>query len=122
MNIKYAKYDLDGRLISFSVRIIHIAEKLPKTITGKHLAGQLIRSGTSPTLNYGEAQSAESTADFIHKMKLCLKELRETMANLKIIQGLKYFKDGMMDQLIDENDELIAIFVASLKTAQHKHN
>ena len=67
------KYDLDERLINFSVSVIDISENLPKTFAGNHIAGQLVRSGTSPALNYGEAQSAESRNDFIHKMK-CLRK------------------------------------------------
>jgi four helix bundle protein len=75
---KERKYDIEERLIDFAVRIIRTAESLPKTKAGNHIPGQLTRCGTSPAPNYGEAQSAESIADFIHKMKLCLKELRET--------------------------------------------
>ena len=72
------RYDLEERLIEFASQIIDITEMLPKTLAGNHLGGQLLRSGTSPALHYGEAQAAESPADFIHKMKVCLKELRET--------------------------------------------
>ena len=70
---KDRKFDIEERLIDFAVRIIRTAESLPKSKAGNHIAGQLTRSGTSPAPNYGEAQSAESIADFIHKMKLCLK-------------------------------------------------
>ena len=76
--------ELEERLIDFAVSIIQIADTVPKTHAGKHLAGQIVRSGTSPALNYGEAQAGESKKDFIHKMKICLKELRETIINLKI--------------------------------------
>ena len=72
------KYDLEERLVGFAVHIIDIVEKLPRSCTGLHIANQMVRSGTSPAANYGEAQSAESRNDFIHKMKLALKELRET--------------------------------------------
>ena len=71
-------FDLEDRLIDFAVRIIQIAESLPNTKVGNHIAGQLIRCGTSPAPNYGEAQDAESRSDFLHKMKASLKELRET--------------------------------------------
>ena len=71
-------FDLEDRLIDFTIRIIRTAESLPKTKVGNHIAGQLIRCGTSPAPNYGEAQSAEPRSDFNHKMKVCLKELRET--------------------------------------------
>jgi len=77
------EFDLEERLIDFAVRVIRTAESLPKTKIGNHISGQLIRSGTSPAPNYGEAQSAESRADFIHKMRLALKELRETRTRLR---------------------------------------
>ncbi|MDX2278862.1 MAG: four helix bundle protein [Saprospiraceae bacterium] len=79
------KYDLEDRLIEFAVRILDIAEALPKTLASKNLSGQIVRSGTSPALNYAEAQSAESKADFVHKMKICLKELRETFVCQKLL-------------------------------------
>ena len=79
-------YDLDKRLIDFAVNIIEIAELLPNSFAGNHLGGQLIRSGTAPALHYGEAQSAESRNDFIHKMKVGAKELRETFNCLRIIK------------------------------------
>ena len=85
-------FDLQERLIDFAVRIIQTAESLPKTKVGNHIAGQLIRCGTSPAPNYGEAQSAESRSDFIHKMKICLKELRETMVWLIMIVRTKLIK------------------------------
>jgi four helix bundle protein len=111
-------YDLDERLIDFAVRIIRIAESLPKTKVGNHIAGQLIRCGTSPVPNYGEAQSAESRSDFIHKMKICLKELRETKVWLKIIIRANLIKPkSKIEPNIIENDELISIFVASINTA-----
>ena len=72
-------YDLQERLIEFAVRVLNVVESLPNSRVGNHVAGQLIRSGTSPAPNYGEAQSAESRKDFIHKMKVALKELRETL-------------------------------------------
>jgi len=115
---KTTKYDLEDRLIEFGSRVINLVESLPNTVTGKHLGGQLVRSGTSPALNYGEAQAAESRADFIHKMKVALKELRETMVNLKFILNRKYFPDGRLLPLLKENDELIAIFIKSISTAQ----
>ena len=114
-------FDLEERLIDFAVRIIRIAESLPKTKVGKHIAGQLIRCGTSSAPNYGEAQSAESRADFIHKMKVCLKELRETRIWLIMIVRADIIKPASkLQPLIDENNELISIFVASVKTAKQK--
>jgi four helix bundle protein len=80
------KYNLEERLIDFAVIITDIVEALPNTRLGNYIVGQLIRSGCSPALNYGEAQSAESRNDFIHKMKIILKELRESMISIKIIE------------------------------------
>ena len=115
------KFDLEERLINFAVRIIRTAESLPKTRAGNHISGQLIRCGTSPAPNYGEAQSAESRADFIHKMKICLKELRETRVWLLIIAKTRLIKPkSKLDPLIDETNELISIFVKSVNTAEKK--
>ena len=114
-------FHLEDRLIGFGVRIIRLAEDLPKTRAGNHIGGQIIRSGTSPASNYGEAQSAESRSDFIHKMNLCLKELRETRVWLLTIAKAKLVKSSSeVDPLIDENNQLISIFVTSIKTARQK--
>jgi len=111
-------FDLEERLIEFAVRIIRTAESLPKTKVGNHIAGQYIRIGTSPAPNYGEAQGAESRSDFIHKMKICLKEVRETKVWLIMTVRAKPMKPApKLELLIEENDELISIFVTSLKTA-----
>lgn len=107
---------MEDRLIDFSVAIIEVVEALPNTRAGNHLAGQLIRSGTSPAPNYGEARSAESRKDFIHKMKISLKELRETMIWLKVISRKRLVSRGA-DDIIAECDELISIFVSSTRTA-----
>ncbi len=117
------KYDLEERLINFSVLIIDIVNEMPNTKAANHLSGQLVRSGTSPALNYGEAQSAESRKDFIHKMKVILKELRETFVCLKIIHRCKLFKTE--EKIIiakEENNELISIFVKSIETAKNNLN
>ena len=112
-------YDLEERLIDFAVDIIRMAESLPKSKVANHIAGQLIRCGTSPAPNYGEAQSAESRADFIHKMKVCLKELRETRVWLLMIVRAKLIKTvSKLDSLIQESNELISIFVTSIRTAK----
>jgi four helix bundle protein len=111
--------DLEDRLIRFSVTIINIAEALPQTFAGKHLAGQIIRAGTSSALNYGEAQSAESRKDFIHKVKIVLKELKETRVGLKIIRLAEmYGGTNDLNLVIKENNELIAIFISSVNTAR----
>jgi len=86
------KQKLEDRLIDFAVLIIEIVNEMPNTKAGNHLSGQLVRSGTSPALNYGEAQSAESRKDFIHKIKVVLKELRESFVCLKIIYKARLFK------------------------------
>ena len=113
------KYDLEERLIEFSVLVIEIVNEMPKTRAGNHLSGQLVRSGTSVSLNYGEAQSGESRKDFIHKMKIVLKELRETFVCLKIIHRTKLFKtESKIGKLLKDNNELISIFVKSIETAQ----
>ena len=112
-------FDLEERLIDFAISILQIVESLPKTRVGLHIGGQLIRCGTSPAPNYGEAQSAESRADFIHKMKVCLKEIRETRVWLVMIVRANLLKPvPKLDQIITESDELISIFMASIKTAK----
>lgn len=113
-----SRYDLEDRVIQFAVRIIDVAEALPPTVASKNLSSQIVRSGTSPALNYAEAQSAESKADFVHKMKICLKELRETLVCLKIILLKEYFKENKLADLVRENNELISIFVKSIQTAK----
>ncbi|MBC2715272.1 MAG: four helix bundle protein [Desulfobacteraceae bacterium] len=119
MSKECREFDLEERLIDFAVRVIRTAESLPKTKIGNHISGQLIRSGTSPASNYGEAQSAESRADFIHKMGVALKELRETRIWLLIIMKAKLIKPvSKLDALSDENNQLISIFVTSIGTAK----
>nr|NQU92791.1 four helix bundle protein [Bacteroidota bacterium] len=113
------KYDLEDRLINFSIAISEIVEILPNTRFGNQIAGQLVRSGTSPALNYGEAMSAESTNDFVHKLKIILKELRESFVCLKIIKRKPLIKpEENIDPTYTENNELIAIFVKSIPTAK----
>jgi four helix bundle protein len=112
------KYDLDERLINFADLIIDISEALPKTFAGNHLAGQLVRSGTSPVLQYGEEQSAESRNDFIYKMEISPKELRETYNCLRLIQKRNWYPGEKMLQALGENNQLISIFVRSIETAR----
>jgi four helix bundle protein len=115
------KFDLEERLVKFSIRIIEVVELLPNNRSGNHLAGQLVPSGTAPALNYAEAQSAESRNDFIHKMKISLKELRETYVCLKIIyQKPLVTPVQKLDAVMKENNELISIFVKSISTAQSR--
>jgi four helix bundle protein len=117
---KIKRFDLEERLINYSVLITGIVEAIPNSRAGNHFAGQLIRSGTSPALNYAEAQSGESRKDFIHKLKIVLKELRETIVCLKIISRANLFgsKDSI-NKAINESNELISIFVKSVETAQN---
>ena len=116
------KYDLEERLLDYSASIIQIVEKLPNTRAGNHVAGQLLRSGTSPMPNHGEAQAAESPDDFMHKLRVCLKELRESFRWLRLIHRVPMMpaaKDA--PGLIQETDELIRIFVASIKTSKTRN-
>jgi four helix bundle protein len=115
------KYDLEERLLEYSVRIIKVVEQIPNTRTGIHVADQLLRSGTSPYPNHGEAQSAESPKDFIHKLRISLKELRETQRWLKLIQRIPLIKKPeLLYDILKETEELIKIFVTSIKTAEKK--
>ncbi|MDO3641641.1 four helix bundle protein [Mucilaginibacter sp. L3T2-6] len=112
------KFDLEERLIDFAVVVSEIVEGLPATRMGNYLAGQLVRSGCSPALNYGEAQSAESRNDFIHKMKIILKELRESLISLKLIERKKIYDLQIVNKAKDECNQLVAIFVKSIETAK----
>ena len=113
------KYDLQERLIEFAVLILAISEKLYNSKAGNHMAGQMIRSGTSPALHLGEAQSAESRADFIHKIKIILKELRETMNSLLIIKKVPLtIQSEKLEKALIECNELISIFMKSVETAK----
>ena len=108
---------LEERLVNFAVRIIKLAANLPRTPAGKHIAGQILRSGTSPAPNYGEARGAESHADFVHKLKVVLKELNETRIWLRIIERSDILRKERIIDIIGENTELCKIFTSSLKTA-----
>ena len=117
------KFDLEARLIDFAVKIIDISESLSNTRAGNHIEGQLLRSGTSPALHYGEAQSAESRNDFIHKLKILLKELRESLVALKIIKRVSLTKKmDLVEKGIIECNELISIFVKSIETARKNNS
>lgn len=109
------KFDLESRLIEFTIKIINVVESLPDSKTCNYLGGQLLRSGSSPVLNYGEAQAAESRRDFVHKLKIILKELRETNINLTLLDRKSFITDRV---LLKESKELIAIFTKSIITAQ----
>jgi four helix bundle protein len=109
--------ELEERLVDFAVLVIGVVEELPTTKAGNHIGNQLIRSGTSPAPNDGEARSAESTRDFVHKIKISLKELRETHILLRFIGKKKLGNLQGLPAVIGECDELIAIFVSSTRTA-----
>jgi len=113
-------YDLDDRLIDFGVLIIEISETVDKTRdAARYLGGQLVRSGTSPGLHYGEAQAAESRKDFIHKMKVIHKELNETCRNLKMIKRARlHLNTAKIESVLDECNELSAIIGKSIITAK----
>ncbi len=115
------KYNLEDRLLEFATEIIRLVEQMPATRAASHVSGQILRSGTSPLFNHGEAQAAESPKDFLHKLRICLKELRETKRALRLIMNAALVDD--MDKattLLNESDELIRIFVASIRTAEQK--
>jgi four helix bundle protein len=117
--MRNVKYDLQERLINFSVMVLEIVDQLPKTVMGIHFAKQLVKSGTSPAFHHGEAQSAESRKDFIYKLKIGAKELRETQVNISILKKRRILADLILDETLKENNELIAIFVKSIQTATH---
>jgi len=120
--MKERTFDLQDRLVDYSVRIITLSEALPETKAGRHVSSQILRSGTSPAPNYGEAQSAESKPDFVHKLKVALKELRETEIWLKVIQRGNMIKpSSKLAPLIKETDELIAILFTSVETAKKRN-
>jgi four helix bundle protein len=109
------KFDLENRLVEFTIKITDVVESLPDSKVANYLGGQLLRSGSSPVLNYGEAQAAESRRDFIHKLRIILKELRETSICLTLLNRKSYITDS---SLLKESKELIAIFAKSIGTAQ----
>ena len=115
-------FDLENRLIEFSVHILILIDEIPSSKAGNHLGGQLMRSGTSPALNYGEVQAAESSADFIHKMKICLKELRESQVCLKIISRKGILPASSINPVLKECGELVAIFTKSIETAKKNNS
>ncbi|HSU28800.1 MAG TPA: four helix bundle protein [Chitinophagaceae bacterium] len=116
------KYDLEDRLVKFAILAIEVCDILPSSKTGNNLEHQLSRSGTAPALIYGEAQAAESIADFIHKIKLVLKELRESRIILRIILEKPVLKAEKVETTLKECNELVAIFTKSVQTAKQKKN
>lgn len=112
--------EIEDRLIKLAVRVIKLATALPKTPAGLHIAGQILRSGTSPAPNYGEARGAESKADFIHKLRIVVKELNETSIWLRIIEKSDMIKQDKLTNLNDECNQLSRIISASIRTSRRK--
>jgi four helix bundle protein len=113
------KFDLEERLLTFACAVIDLSERLPNNRAGNHVAGQILRSGTAPYPNHGEAEDAESRDDFIHKLKICLKELRETRRWARLIERKNWAKgDPALALVLNESDELVRIFFSSVQTAK----
>jgi four helix bundle protein len=112
------KYDLEERLLEFTARTVKLADSLPSTKAGNHIAGQLLRCATSPLANHGEVEAAESRKDFLHKLRICLKELRETWRWLRLIGRLQLGEAGELRATLIEIEELIKIFAASVRTTE----
>ena len=112
------RYDLEDRLLEYAVQIIRLVDALPATKAGRHVADQLLRCGTSPLANHGEVQGAESRKDFIHKLGLCSKEIRETQRWLRLIHRVPLITAPKVEPLLAEKEALIRIFRASIRTAE----
>jgi four helix bundle protein len=110
--------ELSDRFLSFAVRTGNVVDALPDTRLGRHVAGQLVRCGTAPGPNYEEGRAAESRADFVHKLRIVLKELRETRYWLRLIVCGKLISEQKMEELIDESDQLCRIIGKSVATAK----
>ena len=115
-----SRFDLEDRLVKFAISILDVCSKLPNNKLIASIESQLIRSGISPALMYGEAQAAESRADFIHKLGILLKELRESRISLRIILERHILEDEATQKVFQECNELIGIFTASIGTAKAK--
>src|SRR5260370_9703121 len=113
------QYDLEDRLLEFAAKIVRLVELLPNTKAGNHVAGQLLRCGTSPLSNHGEVEAAESRKDFLHKLRICLKELRETKRWLRLVGRLNLINISDLGVFLNEAEELIRIFVAIFRPAEN---
>jgi len=111
-------YDLEERLLNFTAEIVSLADTLPSTKAGNHIAGQLLRCGRSPLANHGEVEAAESRKDFLHKLRVWLKELRETWRWLRLIARLELVESAKLQSILTEVEELIRIFAASVRTTE----
>jgi four helix bundle protein len=117
---KTAHFDLEASLLDFSARIIRLVDALPNTRAANHVAGQLLRCGPSPYGNHGEVEAAESRRDFVHKLRICLKELKESRRWLRLLQKAGLVSKSKMVAILGETEELIKIFFASVRTAEKK--
>jgi four helix bundle protein len=116
--LQKARFDLEERLLEFSARIIEIVDALPNTRAANHIAGQLLRCGTSPYGNHGEVEAAESRRDFVHKLRVCLKELKETRRWLRLVRRVKFLPEQKIAPVLSEAEQLTKIFFASIRTAE----
>ena len=116
--MKTPSFDLEDRFVEWTCRMIDVVEALPNTRAGNYIANQMIRSSHSPTFNYGEVQGAESRNDFVHKLGICLKELKETRTGLKIIIRKDMIKKEKLMSVYCETEELVAIIAKSINTAE----
>jgi four helix bundle protein len=115
---KTVRFDLEDRLLEFSARVIRLVDALPNTRASNHIAGQLLLCGTSPYGNHGEVKAAESRKDFVHKLRVCLKELKETRRWLRLLQKADLVSQSKMVAILCETEELIKIFFTSIRTAE----
>lgn len=116
-----AKEELNRRLLDYAIRVMRVVKALPKSVEGRHVARQLLRSGTSPGANYEEACGAESRGDFAHKMGVVLKELKETRYWLRVAAHVPLVKPAsLLDSLLDETEQLVAIFAKSVSTLRRR--
>ena|SRR5438552_7717333 len=110
--------ELQKRLVSFAAKIVDISAQLPRTAQGRHISIQILRSGTSTAANYGEARGAESRSDFIHKLRIVLKELNETAVWLQLLAECSLISADKIIAIVAENQELCRIIAASVRTAR----
>ena len=115
--------ELETRLIEYAVRCSKLCRELYQLehFDARHVAGQLIRASTHPGFHYPEARAAESTRDFVHKLSVLLKELRESQAELRYVQQMQYFPKLKVEPLLQEAGELVAIFTSTISTVKKKH-
>jgi four helix bundle protein len=112
--------DISERLLEFAVRVLRLIQALPNTLAGRHVSGQLLRCGTSAGSNYEEARGGESRADFIHKLGIAWKEMRESWYWLRVIYRSELIKPSLVEKLVQESDELSRILSRSQTTAKQR--